>query len=112
MKFIILLACVVSAIAFSIDDVDRDNLIPVSETNEFRAAYPELAKIIDVSENATPIRDQRVGRVWGGRQANAGELPYQVGIVVLLSRQAFCGGSLVSRNYVLTAASCFPGYEI
>jgi Trypsin len=105
MKTFILLVCIVGAFSFSIEDVDFENLVPIYQTEEWKAVHPELA---DQVVEAKPYY-QRNGRIWGGRAAAAGELPYQVGIVVLLSRQAFCGGSIVSNNFVLSAADCFPG---
>lgn len=109
MKVFILLACLAGALAFSVDDVDFENLVPIYETVEFQEAFPEMAKLVTSIEHAMPVYKNRNGRIWGGREAVQGELPYQVGILVLLSRQSFCGGSLVSNNFVLTAASCFPG---
>lgn len=106
MKLFVLLAlCITSAIAFSVRDVDFDSLVPLYETVEWQQAHPELAKLI-VTE---PETRERVGRVWGGRAANPGELPYQVGILILLTRQSFCGGSIVSNNFVVSGAQCFPG---
>lgn len=109
MRAFILLACLAGALAFSVDDVDFDSLVPIYETVEFQEAFPEMAKLVAANEHAKPVYKNRNGRIWGGREAAQGELPYQVGILVLLSRQSFCGGSLVSNNFVLTAASCFPG---
>lgn len=108
MKLLILLACVAGALAFefSAKDVDYENLVPVYETNEWKAANPDKMKAL---EGVKPYKHKLNGRIWGGRPATQGELPYQVGILVLLSRQAFCGGSIVSNNFVLSAANCFPG---
>ncbi|CRK90518.1 CLUMA_CG004155, isoform A [Clunio marinus] len=101
---ILLLGFATSAFAFSVENVDYDKLVPVHETKEWKAAFPTLAKQLTLSDGTN-----RNGRIWGGRQAAPGELPYQVGIVVLLAQQGFCGGSIVSENFVLTAAQCFPG---
>jgi Trypsin len=108
MKLFIVLACLAGALAFEFDpkEIDHENLIPVYETVEWKAANPDMVKQV---ESLKPYKHPRNGRIWGGRLANPGELPYQVGIVVLLSRQAFCGGSIVSANFVLSAAGCFPG---
>src|SRR5690349_5525396 len=95
MKLFIFLACLSGALAFSVRDVDFENLVPLYETQEWKAAHPD-----------SDLTDRR-GRVWGGRLANPGELPYQVGIIILLTRQTFCGGSIVSSNFVLSAAQCF-----
>jgi Trypsin len=106
MKVFVLLACLAAALAF---EVDYDNLVPIYETDEWMANNPDWAPLIIAKRNAIEIETSRSGRVWGGRTAEPGELPYQVGIVVLLSRQGYCGGSIVSNDFVLSAASCFPG---
>lgn len=108
MKVLIFLTCLAAASAF---EVDHENLVSIFETDEWLALHPDWAPLIIAKRNAIEIESEpsRGGRIWGGRVANQGELPYQVGIVVLLSRQAFCGGSIISQNNVLSAASCFPG---
>jgi secreted trypsin-like serine protease len=112
MKAFVLLACLAGALAFSVEDVDLEkfsvdpNIVPVYETWEWKEAFPNLAKLL----NADSANVRRPARVWGdSRLANPGEIPYQVGVVVLLSSQAFCGGSIVSHYFILTAADCFPG---
>lgn len=90
MKIIIFVAFLAGALAFSVNDVDFENLVPIYETKEWQAAFPQfadLAKVVAATEKAKPLSEQRNGRVWGGRDAAPGELPYQVGIVVLLSQQ-------------------------
>lgn len=106
MKVFVVLACIAGALAFSAENFNRDDLVPVFETEEWQALHPEQAKAINDMKLAEPSRS---GRVWGGTEVGVGVLPYQVGIIILLSRQAFCGGSIVSANFVLTAANCFPG---
>jgi len=67
-----------------------------------------LAGAFASSIDDVDFENQRNGRIWGGREAVVGELPYQVGLVIALSGSTFCGGSIVSENFVLTAARCFP----
>lgn len=109
MKVFVLLACVAGALAFSIDDVDLNNLVPIHETAEWKAAFPAMAERLEAHKEHIPQYKQRNSRIWGGRDAAVGELPYQAGILILTSQQSFCGGSIVSANYVLSAAQCFPG---
>ncbi|XP_017775144.1 PREDICTED: transmembrane protease serine 9-like [Nicrophorus vespilloides] len=54
------------------------------------------------------------GRIVGGNEVKPNSIPYQVGLKVHMkddeNQIAFCGGSLISRNFVLTAAHCVePG---
>lgn len=105
MKIIILLACLAGALAFSVEDVDFNNIVPIYETVEWQKLHPKQAQKFE----ETKFIYSRNGRIWGGSDAALGQMPYKVGILVLLSRQGFCGGSIVSNNFVLTAAQCFPG---
>ncbi|RWS24007.1 plasminogen activator sPA-like protein [Leptotrombidium deliense] len=49
-------------------------------------------------------------KIVGGREANRGELPWQVSLQ--LRRGSgwfhFCGASIINNNYILTAAHCVP----
>jgi len=108
--FILVSLFLAGAFAFSIDDVDLENVIPIYEAVEFQAAFPELAAAVKAANAEKPsMTTFRSGRIWGGQLAEHGELPYQVGILVLLVSTSFCGGAIVGNNFVVTAASCFPG---
>jgi len=47
-------------------------------------------------------------RIIGGRPARKGEFPYQVALRQPGSNM-FCGGSIIDKEWVLTAAHCFWG---
>lgn len=45
-------------------------------------------------------------RIIGGDAASPGEIPWQVALVVRSTQQVFCGGSILSAQWVITAAHC------
>ncbi|XP_012218725.1 chymotrypsin-2-like [Linepithema humile] len=51
-------------------------------------------------------------RIVGGRNAKPGEIPYQVSLQTIKSGHHFCGGVVLNKNYVLTAAHCASGKDV
>ncbi|MEM1360596.1 MAG: serine protease [Pseudomonadota bacterium] len=61
------------------------------------------------------VSGRTVSRVIGGHQISHQEAPYQVALIVRSADgdgSFGCGGSLISRGFVLTAAHCVVGKEI
>jgi len=52
---------------------------------------------------------KRSTRIVGGEVTEVNEYPWQVGIVTARSSFVWCGGSLVSNRWILSAAHCFEG---
>lgn len=65
-------------------------------------AFPESFSCEDASKGADAERE-RMLKVVGGQAANPGQFPWQV---ALRHQSSFCGGSLIGRKFVLTAAHC------
>ncbi|XP_062396791.1 coagulation factor IX-like [Sardina pilchardus] len=52
------------------------------------------------------LPSSRDGRIVGGNEATRGEIPWQVALINKASGMVFCGGSLLSDVWVVTAAHC------
>ncbi|XP_071450336.1 brachyurin-like [Hetaerina americana] len=82
---------------------------------------PNLSKVepkIDALPNNLPwkaalkarnalVKKNDESRIIGGSFAQAGQFPYQAAIFI--DNQEFCGGSIISSNWILTAGHC--GYQ-
>ncbi|XP_069688742.1 brachyurin-like [Periplaneta americana] len=64
--------------------------------------YPGLLKGIK-PVGKVHVRDAS-SRITHGQTASRGQFPYQAGLIV--DNSWFCGGSLISNNWILTAAHC------
>ncbi|MED6255067.1 hypothetical protein ATANTOWER_004183 [Ataeniobius toweri] len=58
------------------------------------------------SEILTEESPRPFKRIVGGRAVAAGEIPWQVGLIAYPSGLLFCGGSILSERWVITAAHC------
>lgn len=63
----------------------------------------------NVNSNDTDIILGR--RIVGGRRALQGEFPYQVGLRVGERGLPFCGGSIISSHWIVTAAHCLKDHS-
>lgn len=52
-----------------------------------------------------------LGRIAGGKKAPLGSWPWQVGIKSCAKCNFFCGGTIVGKQWIITAAHCFANYQ-
>lgn len=83
---------------------DWSTVKPQWEIKEWRDAHPKQAMMMALgAKGASP----RGSRIFNGEIAGPTDFPYMAGVLVHYdSGNSFCGGSLISRNFVLTAANC------
>jgi secreted trypsin-like serine protease len=54
--------------------------------------------------NSLNVTKDKEGRIVGGAAIDIRQAPYQV--VLMASGRHICGGSIIARNFILTAAHC------
>ena len=61
------------------------------------------------SSSSDRIELPDVAEIVGGKKAKKGEFPWQVGLKSPGSKRPWCGGTLISDQWVLSAAHCTQG---
>lgn len=104
MKFVLLAAFFALATCeIDLKTFDWSTVVPLNEVKEWREAFPDY-DAIKQQHLGYPARSRRI---LAGEIADSREYPYMAGVMLHFDTQnSWCGGSLVSRNFVLTAARC------
>lgn len=59
----------------------------------------------------SPVNSKIEPRVVGGKNAEEGQIPYQVSLRLPAANLHFCGGAIISNRFILTAAHCMADLE-
>ncbi|KAM3869152.1 coagulation factor IXb [Diretmus argenteus] len=88
--------------------VNSSGLSSVTEAPPTDTAEKKDPSFWNFFPTVAPIRAQNNvdQRIVGGSDAVAGEIPWQVTLMDKIKQESFCGGSLLSEVWVITAAHC------
>ncbi|KFB40351.1 AGAP007252-PA-like protein [Anopheles sinensis] len=109
MKFSVLALLALACAVLATDEIDWSKVRPMSRMPQYWRRLPkDILKQYLSEVRSLPASVRGNSRIVNGYIAAPGQFPYQI---ALLSNQAtggagLCGGSVLSANYILTAAHC------
>lgn len=84
---------------------DWSSVRPINQVPEWRSKFPHL--VDEPLDETKRVYVERGGRIIRGSIASPTDFPFVVGVILHFDHtNGFCGGSLVSGRFVLTAANC------
>uniref|UniRef100_A0A667XGZ3 Coagulation factor IX n=1 Tax=Myripristis murdjan TaxID=586833 RepID=A0A667XGZ3_9TELE len=97
-----------SATTTSHPTTSASTTVPDSALNLSRSKLPLWVHNDDPipTETVTAQGIETLKRIVGGKEVVPGEIPWQVALIARPSGQLFCGGSILSELWVITAAHC------
>ncbi|XP_062549415.1 brachyurin-like [Armigeres subalbatus] len=102
MKAITVLLLIALVTVASSEDIDWSKVRPIEDFDHYWARFPTELQYLRYTVPSA--------RVTNGREATPGQFPYQVALVINFAQgSGLCGGSIISNDYILTAAHCVLG---
>ncbi|XP_053687224.1 brachyurin-like [Sabethes cyaneus] len=99
MKTVLLVIAALAVASAELVNIDWSQVKPIEEFDHYWARIPKEWQFL---RELTPSR-----RITNGQEATPGQFPYQVLVISSFENgAALCGGSILTRNYILTAAHC------
>ncbi|XP_049540825.1 brachyurin-like [Anopheles darlingi] len=99
MKTFVLLVALFAVASAEWIDIDWSKVRPIEEFDHYWARLPAEMQIY---RNAVPSH-----RIVGGHEATPGQFPYQIALLSeFTGSTGLCGGTVLTNNYILTAAHC------
>lgn len=92
----------------SVDDVNTTELNTTENSPADTVHNATLQNIYPTLPTATN-KTNNDQRIVGGHEVIPGEIPWQVIFINKLTKVAFCGGSLLNKEWIITAAHCVEG---
>ena len=87
------------------EKIDWTSVKPLWAIREWRDSHPNPEKLPQITSETKFI--PRNPRIINGEITGPTEFPYMTGVLLHFDTgNSFCGGSLISRRFVLTAAKC------
>uniref|UniRef100_A0AAG5CX19 Peptidase S1 domain-containing protein n=1 Tax=Anopheles atroparvus TaxID=41427 RepID=A0AAG5CX19_ANOAO len=79
-------------------------------SRSFVAQTAAILALIAASSALPQINNARNPRIAGGAEASDGQFPFQVALIN--EGLVYCGGSVVNRRWIVTAAACLTGKRL
>ncbi|KXJ80485.1 hypothetical protein RP20_CCG024817 [Aedes albopictus] len=106
MKFSLVLVLALAAVVAA-DEINWHKLRPAWRMPRYWKRLPKEVMKQMASEIKDLLKHRPEGRIVGGYFATPGQFPYQIVMIANFPEGgALCGGSVLSQNFILTAAHC------
>ncbi|XP_072293080.1 coagulation factor IXa [Eucyclogobius newberryi] len=89
--------------------LSKDNMTAALSWDNITSTGTDLLKKLWMFNSTVPLTEdpkKPIKRIVGGNLVSEGEIPWQVALIAQPNGHLFCGGSILSNRWVITAAHC------